>query len=326
MKTLNHPMVLTALVLALAGCGKEQESTPPPASESAAEAESAKQQALAEAEAAKKQAEAQVAKLLAEAEAVKKKAEAEAARTLAEAEAIKKQAQTPPPPAADKSAEQPAKDTGKTKAETPPAPGAQTAEKPAEPAPAPERKAPLEVQDSCKFSLQWRDEGSGGKRDLAVYGPHVPAGFRSVGSYGQSDYNEPFGCVTVVRALLDKLPNGKAALIAPSGYEQIWTDKGSGADMDGSLWQPVSSDPDYVCLGSVAQPGYSPPQIESYACVHRCLAKQVSGVPPMWTDEGTGANSPVAVYQLLASKVIHAVPRRSGSEVLHDLDPGGVCN
>ena len=319
MRTAALPMVVTTLCLSFAGCGGDSGDSAPAPAESAAPAAPA----AADAEAVKKQAEADAAKMLAEAEAVKKQAEADAARVRAEAEAMKKKAEPAPPPAPKEPP--PAAEPPPVAAAAPSKAEGPGEAKPAE-APAPAAAAPaLEIGNSCEFTLQWQDKGSGGARDLAIHDPHVPAGFSSIGSYGQSDYKTPYGCVTVVKPLVDKLPNGKPALAAPTGYELVWTDKGSGADTDGSIWQPVSSDLDYACLGSVGQPGYNQPQIATYACVHKCLVRSVKAAAPMWSDKGTGADAPVTVFQLPNSKVIYATPGRGGSDALHDLDTAGTC-
>ena len=157
-----------------------------------------------------------------------------------------------------------------------------------------EDRPALEIGHSCTFTLEYKDEGSGGNRDISIYDPKLENGFRSIGSYAQGNYNSPKGCITVVKALVDKLHNGKPPLMDPAGYDLIWKDENSGANMDGSIWQPRAPDNDYVCLGSVGQTGYAQPHISGYACVHKCLARRIrprsdrcSSRPVAWPESAT---------------------------------------
>lgn len=197
----------------------------------------------------------------------------------------------------------------------------------AEPAAIPAAHPPaLEIGQSCSFTLQYRDKGSGGESDVSIYDPKLAAGFRSIGSYGQGNYDNPQGCVTVVKPLVSALPNGMAPLIDPAGYELVWTDHKSGADMDGSVWQPLAPNNNYICIGSVAQTGYNQPSLPGYACVHKCLVQNHSGAaPPLWTDAGTGAAKQVSIYQLPTSKAIVALPGRARPSAMFELNPAGMC-
>jgi Zn-dependent protease with chaperone function len=189
-----------------------------------------------------------------------------------------------------------------------------------------ENRPALEIGHSCTFNLQYKDEGSGGKHDISIYDPKLENGFRSIGNYAQGDYNNPKGCTTVVKALVNNLPNGKPPLVNPAGYDLIWKDENSGSNMNGSVWQPRAPDSDYVCIGSVGQTGYKQPDITGYGCVHKCLVTTDSRrLTPLWTDEGTGATSQVAIYQLPVSQVILALPGRDAPGSISDLNPTGMC-
>ena len=184
----------------------------------------------------------------------------------------------------------------------------------------------LEIGHSCTFNLQYKDEGSGGNRDISIYDPKVENGFRSIGSYAQGNYNNPKGCITVVKALVTNLPNGKPPLVNPAGYDLIWKDENSGAKMDGSVWQPLAPDSDYVCIGSVGQKGYKQPDINGYSCVHKCLVtKEARTSTPLWTEEGTGATSQVSIYQLPVSQAVLALPGHTAPDSMSDLNPTGMC-
>jgi hypothetical protein len=204
-------------------------------------------------------------------------------------------------------------------------PPAAAAAKPASPEPVAPPAKVFDTVESCQFLLRYKDQGSGGLRDLALYEPVVQPGFLYLGAYAQYDYNAPIGCVTVVRPLGGKMPDGKEPFVQPAGYDMIWRDDGSGADMDGSIWQPRPPGSDYVCLGSVGQSGYVQPSGASYACVHRCLTRQVQPRPAVWTDEGTGARMQVAVFGVYGAGTVRAVTGRSAPASLDDFDPLGQC-
>lgn len=214
----------------------------------------------------------------------------------------------------------------------PPAPAPEPAAEPAPVAAAPAAPAAappappvsigkplLELTYACQFRVAWRDKGSGGKGDLSLYEPVVPKGHSMIGGYAQGNYGSPHGCVAVVRA------TGNALLAAPAGWKQVWSDKGSGSQKDGSVWQAMPASNDYVCLGAVGQAGYAQPRIGSYACVHRCMVTGVTAANPVWTDEGTGARSQVAIYALPATNAMVALPTRKRTAILEDLNPFAAC-
>ena len=186
--------------------------------------------------------------------------------------------------------------------------------------PATMTRAPgIEVGQVCDFGLRWADRGSGGNRDIALYEPEVPKGFWSLGSHGRGNYKPATGCATVVKPLNPELVR------APKSWELIWWDKGSGARMDGSIWAAVPPASDYVCLGAVAQQGYSAPQPTRYGCVHRCMVKSRKLKPSLWDDRGTGADKPVTIHRLPKSKVIVAFAGRNAPLMVDDLNLGAAC-
>jgi len=194
-----------------------------------------------------------------------------------------------------------------------PAQGTQTARQ------VPVGRPAVDLKYACQLRRQWNDEGSGGASDLSAYEPNVPGGYRMVGGYAQGNYEPPSGCVAVLRA------GRQGLLAAPRGWERLWTDKGSGARMDGSLWRALPPSNDFVCLGVVAQKGYKQPRSPTYSCVHRCAVRDVTTPAPVWTDKGTGAKSKVAVYALPLTNAMQAFPGRARPASLQDFDPFAAC-
>ncbi len=130
----------------------------------------------------------------------------------------------------------------------------------------------LELIQVCHFELAYRDKGSGGDQNVAIYRPTVPFGYYIIGDYAQGDYQKISACTLAVKPASSE---SAGLLIAPGHWELVWTDKGSGAHMDGSVWHPVSPDKNYVCIGSVGQTGYNKPSLQNYRCVHQCLVENV---------------------------------------------------
>jgi len=107
---------------------------------------------------------------------------------------------------------------------------------------------------------------------------------------------------------------------APTNWELIWKDEGSGAKQDGSMWRPISADEEYECVGSVPQRGYQPPVVRNYRCVHRSLLKKVTASDLIWNDKGSGAKRQVSMLLLPSSRSFVAVEGRPREIDTYDLD------
>ena len=103
------------------------------------------------------------------------------------------------------------------------------------------------------FTQKWNDRGSGGRQDVSFWRVVCPSGYVAIGDVIHANsYATPY-------YLLDKYACIKSSLTsnARSGG-QLWTDRGSGARQDGSLFrvQPSSG----IHTGYFkAQRGYSSP-------------------------------------------------------------------
>lgn len=154
------------------------------------------------------------------------------------------------------------------------------------------KPAALELRYVDDFALLWNDAGSGGWFDGAYYRPVVPDGFFALTHYGQSDHGVTRGYTFAARAL------DPTALAAPTGYTLLYTDAGSGADMDGSFWRP-SPPPGYVCLGDLAQQGYAEPSPDAIRCVREDLVAPGLVGNGVWNDRGTGADATFGSWQVV---------------------------
>jgi len=154
----------------------------------------------------------------------------------------------------------------------------------------------LVVGTTSIYDWVYDDKGSGADNDVTVWRPHPSdSNYYIIGDYAQGNYGAPTGTAYVVKAVNDD-PNNPL-LKAPKTYNQIWTDRGSGGDSDGSIWYPVPED-NYVAIGFVAQLGYDMPS-PKYACLRKDLVELTDVGALIWKDKGSGAHDDVAFYKIV---------------------------
>lgn len=147
----------------------------------------------------------------------------------------------------------------------------------------------------------YRDKGSGATLDGAFWRPAPRPGFFILGDYCVGNYDTPpNGNVVVVTSEND------TDLAAPIGYEQIWSDSGSGADWDGSIWKPIPPSDDYIAVGHIAQRGNSKnniPVVPYLRCVHKSLVTVgTASEQPVWEDKNSGASGDVSIWESKGNK------------------------
>ena len=174
----------------------------------------------------------------------------------------------------------------------------------------------LQAQRVCNYQLAYTDKGSGGNIDGSFYLPDVPAGYAMIGAYAQGNYKSPSDCILAVKPGNEE---SLSLLQIPDSWQRVWTDKGSGANMDGSIWHPTAQSSDYVCLGSVATKGYKQPNLSNYVCVHQCLVEKTPAIYPVWSTKGTGSNQKAYMYKLHNSNSFFAVAGKTRPDYLLDL-------
>ncbi|NMH63677.1 Vps62-related protein [Shewanella salipaludis] len=139
-------------------------------------------------------------------------------------------------------------------------------------------------------NIYW-DKGSGAKMDGAFWRPAPPQGYFILGDYCQGNYLQPSGQVLVVK------DDGSGLLAKPVSYKQIWGDKKSGANEDGSIWMPEAPD-GYTALGGVAQRGYTTPNLSNYRCVRNDLLTLGSAGELIWNDQKSGATEDISIWKI----------------------------
>jgi hypothetical protein len=142
----------------------------------------------------------------------------------------------------------------------------------------------------------WNDKGSGGDFDISYWRVKCPNGYVRFGDYAKSSWGYPHGAKMLIAKENNKV------MKKPNGYKLIYNDKGSGADKDLSIWEPIPPK-GYVALGHVAQRGYRAPSKDYIRCVKAdflnrkglssakaSLVTRGRLVGPIYIDKGTGAD------------------------------------
>ena len=179
----------------------------------------------------------------------------------------------------------------------------------------------LETKLTCKQKLIWSDKGSGAELDGFFFTPSAESSYYIIGGYasGKVDRNSKI-CVISVRPSKNNPEESPGLLVAPGDWTLIWTDKGSGANTDGSMWNANPPGKEYKCLGSVMEKGYKKPVLPNYRCVHSGLTKKIQNNSIVWTDKGSGADKDVTVFNLPNSKSFFAVGRKTNKIKTFDLN------
>ena len=117
------------------------------------------------------------------------------------------------------------------------------------------------------YELMWNDKGSSGDMDGSFWQVTPKQGYVALGDVVTNNYSQPstlfsakFACIDerlVVRGTLDS--------------NVLWTDKGSGADRNGSVWQVDG--PGLAGFIKV-QKGYEKPTIPVYALPTKVVQKR----------------------------------------------------
>ncbi|MFQ5661607.1 MAG: Vps62-related protein [Gammaproteobacteria bacterium] len=118
----------------------------------------------------------------------------------------------------------------------------------------------LELKKPVGYEKIWSSKGSNSDKPFSSWGPIAPAGYRCLGDVGSQS--------------LDKMPSTDAIRCIPEQCaqetqigERIWRDKGSGADIDFSVWLVPSVN---LYIGN---PSHGNPRITVYTINPSCLAK-----------------------------------------------------
>jgi hypothetical protein len=179
----------------------------------------------------------------------------------------------------------------------------------------------LDTKLTCKQKLIWSDKGSGAELDGFFFAPSAESSYFIIGGYASGKVDaKSNNCVISVRPSKNNPEESPELLVVPGDWSLIWTDKGSGANTDGSMWNAIPPGKEYKCLGTVMQKGYKKPVLPNYRCVHSGLTRKIQNNSIVWTDKGSGADKDVTVFNLPNSKSFFAVGRKTNKAKTYDLN------
>ena len=159
----------------------------------------------------------------------------------------------------------------------------------------------LVIGFTTRFECRWHDMGSGGKYDGAFWHPIIPkemADFHPIGTLGWSGYGDING-LTAIAVVKDANGAAGTALRAPERFEEVWKDKGSGAEYNGSMWRPIPPE-GYVALGLVCNKNWGPPPLDDVRCVRSDLVVPAMPGNGIWNDEETGSDTDFSAWGIQA--------------------------
>ena len=143
----------------------------------------------------------------------------------------------------------------------------------------------------------YTDKGTGATMDVSIWrpSPNYPNQF-IIGDHAQPNHGK--ASTDPVQVVQVEVDDPAAPLLAmPVGYYQVWNDKGTGGDQDGSIWMPVAP-AGYIAIGGVAQDGYSQPNISNYRCVRQDLVATSASGDLIWNDKKSGGDYDVSLYSI----------------------------
>ncbi|KAB8267796.1 hypothetical protein BDV30DRAFT_231262 [Aspergillus minisclerotigenes] len=150
------------------------------------------------------------------------------------------------------------------------------------------------------FNAIWNDAGSGATRDGGFWHPITQGTLRPPGSMAVENFKELNGQRAALLIGAKSTSSSNPPVKAPTSYTQLWADKGSGAKLNGSFWQPIAPS-SYIAMGDVVQSGYTTPSTSKYAD------------ESVWDDKMSGVGGNVSIWE------VYPFPNNiSGTEFLID--------
>ena len=162
----------------------------------------------------------------------------------------------------------------------------------------------LLINFTTEFHRIWDNKGSRSKPGgfwRPSPAPDLLPGFFPLGDLAVSGHDNINHRRVVAVVCEGELPSTAAnpgkALSKPDDFEQVWKDKGSGANTDCSIWRPIAPD-GYVALGLVCADGLDKPSVNSVRCVRADLVVASSIDNMIWSDKGSRAKQDFSVWSV----------------------------
>ena len=149
----------------------------------------------------------------------------------------------------------------------------------------------VDVDYTTSYSPIWNDSGSGADSNVSFWRPNITSGWSRVGHHISKGYRNPQGATMLVR------PRTSGAIADPIDYTLIWTDAGSGASQNGSVWRPVCRN-GYQALGDVTSSSHAKPTTTEMVCVHESALVNANPGNLIWDDKGSGATADFGSWEI----------------------------
>ena len=158
---------------------------------------------------------------------------------------------------------------------------------------------PIEVYQDTELDEIWTDRGSGAKDNVAIYAAKNRPGYVIPSHFAVGSYSKPTFAY-MLRAT-DKDSN---IFTSPTSYNPIWNDRGSGADGDVEIYEPVCPN-GYAYLGHVAINSYTsePGDDNEVSCIKLSYMNELGkdNWRQIWKDKKSGAEEDVTIFEARSS-------------------------
>lgn len=134
----------------------------------------------------------------------------------------------------------------------------------------------------------WTDSGSGANYDGSIWRLNSQSNFYPLGDIPMSGYSFSSSIEKVL------VKGDQPGVARPTGYQWIWNDKGTGSNVDVTIWRPIAPE-GYICLGDVITTSHgSAPSTDLIRCVGEYYVQQASSSQWKWNDKGSGGDYDVS--------------------------------
>ncbi|WP_207294251.1 Vps62-related protein [Pseudomonas sp. FW215-L1] len=162
----------------------------------------------------------------------------------------------------------------------------------------------LLINFTTEFHRIWDNTGSNSKPDSfwrPTPAPDLLPGYFPLGDLvvsGRDNINDRQVMAVVREGDPQNAEAGKGpALSRPDDYQRVWSDSGSRANGDCSVWRPIPPE-GYVALGMVCSNDRNKPSFNAVRCVGADLVVAASANALIWSDKGSGADRDFSTWSV----------------------------
>eukprot|EP00004_Rigifila_ramosa_P028097 TRINITY_DN942_c0_g1_i4.p1 TRINITY_DN942_c0_g1~~TRINITY_DN942_c0_g1_i4.p1 ORF type:complete len:453 (+),score=75.45 TRINITY_DN942_c0_g1_i4:246-1604(+) len=176
------------------------------------------------------------------------------------------------------------------------------------------------VNTTSSYSLIWNDEGTNADVPVSLWAPVLPSSsYATFGSAVGVGRSSPAASALLV----DLSASDPSAISAVPSWTQKWSDAGSGASLDGTIFAPVCA-AGFVAIGETAVRGARVPPTTGVVCVAAECAVACQPGNMLWADHGSGADADLSLWSVDPAYTrgagVRANTFRSMTNELHEYD------